>query len=58
IYHPLNSTPKATASFDQNRWSLLTFSITRAIASIKKKDLVLWGCLLTSFSTTPRPDPH
>ncbi|KAM3178508.1 hypothetical protein ACTXT7_002388 [Hymenolepis weldensis] len=46
------SSPKATASFDQKRWSLLMSSATRAIASTREEDLMLWGCLLVYFLTT------
>ncbi|KAM3180830.1 hypothetical protein ACTXT7_015536 [Hymenolepis weldensis] len=43
FYHQLNSSPKATARFDQIRWPSLVSSIARAIASIREEDLVLWG---------------
>ncbi|VUZ48280.1 unnamed protein product, partial [Hymenolepis diminuta] len=45
---------RLTASFNQFRWSLFMFSsIGRVIDSIRK-DSVLWKCLVSSFSTTPR----
>ncbi|VUZ54516.1 unnamed protein product, partial [Hymenolepis diminuta] len=53
ITHSIRVPKLLTTSFRQIRWYFLMSSISRIIAPAREKDLVLWRCLLTYFSTTP-----